>query len=128
MDSQLTARVTLGIIFLYHGAVPKILFLSDVEVQMIQAHAITLPYERVAFVGGIAEIALGFALIFLRSRNWPVLVALVALVVLLLDVAVFLPELLVEAFGPVSTNIAGIGLCLIALPKRGRRVPGSAAS
>lgn len=115
MTSGAVARVTLGFLFLYHGLVPKILFLSPTEILMIQAHNVDLPHEAVAVGAGIAEVLLGLALIMARSRTWPVTVALVAFLLLLLDVALFSPQLLVEAFNPVSTNIAAIGLCIIAL-------------
>ena len=114
-ETSTLARSVLGVIFLYHGLVPKILFLSQTEIRMIQAHGIDLPYEQIAMIAGVAEMLLGLALIFLRSSTWPILAALAALVLLLIDVAIFSPELLVEAFNPVSTNLAAIGLCVIAL-------------
>src|SRR5690606_33122830 len=116
------ARLVLGVIFLYHGLVPKILFLSQTEIRMIQAHGISWPPEQVALVAGVAEMLLGLALIFLRSSTWPILVALGSLVLLLIDVAIFSPELLVEAFNPVSTNLAAIGLCVIALAQHKERL------
>lgn len=121
MASELVARAVLGFIFLYHGLVPKILFLSPTEVMMIQAHGIDLPYEKVALAAGVAEVLIGLALTFLLSKTWPVMVALTALVLLLLDVAIFCPELLVGAFNPVSTNIAAIGLCVVALVEQKER-------
>lgn len=115
MDSGTIARLALAFVFIYHGLVPKILLQNPMEVQMILAHGSELPYRQIAFVAGVAEIALGLALILLRRQLWPVWVALVAFILLLLDVALFSPALLVQAFNPVSTNIAGIGLCLVAI-------------
>lgn len=120
MDSSTIARWTLALVFVYHGLVPKILVLSPVEVQMILAHGSELPFKYIAMVAGVAEIALGLALILLRRQLWPVWVALFALIVLLIDVVLFSPALLVEAFNPVSTNIAGIGLCLVVLRHHSR--------
>lgn len=122
VSSGALARVTLGVIFLYHGLVPKILFLSATEVQMIQAHGAALPYRELAFAGGVAEVILGLALVLLQRQLWPVWLALVALVLLLVDVALFAPSLLVEAFNPVSTNLAGISLCIIAIAQSRERV------
>lgn len=115
MNNALIARVTLGFIFLYHGLVPKILFLSHTEIGMIQAHRLDLPYEQIAVLGGVGEIILALIIIFIRSKTWPILVALLSLILLLIDVIVFSPHLLAEAFNPVTTNVAAIALCLIAL-------------
>lgn len=115
MTNAAIARIALGIIFIYHGLVPKILFLSETEVRMIQAHGLSFPVEAVALVAGIAEIVLGLALLVLQKATWPVALATAALCVLLVDTAIFSPGLLVQAFNPVSTNIAGIALCFIVL-------------
>lgn len=117
MSNILIARTTLGFIFLYHGLVPKLLLLSDTEIQMIEAHGLYLPYEKIALLGGVAEIILGLVIVFLRSKTWPILVALISLILLLADVALFSPQLLIEAFNPVTTNIAAIALCLISLSR-----------
>ncbi len=115
VSSPLLARTILGALFLYHGLVPKILFLSPLEVQMIQAHGLGLPAERVAAAAGVAEVLLGMALLLWRRARWPLQLALLSLLLLLVDVAIVTPELLVGAFNPVTTNMAAIGLCLIAL-------------
>jgi uncharacterized membrane protein YphA (DoxX/SURF4 family) len=115
MTDGMIARLALGIIFIYHGLVPKILFLSETEIQMIQAHGPHFPVETTALGAGLAEIALGIALLFLRNAAWPVVVAITTLIILLIDTALFSPQLLIEAFNPVSTNVAAIALCIIAL-------------
>lgn len=89
---------------------------------MIQAHGAALPYRELALVGGVAEVALGLALVVLQRQLWPVWLALVALVLLLVDVALFTPSLLAEAFNPVSTNLASIALCIIAIQQSRERV------
>lgn len=127
VNSGALARVTLGVIFLYHGLVPKILFLSATEVQMIQAHGAALPYRELAFAGGVAEVILGLALLLVRRQLWPIRLALVAFVLLLVDVALFSPGLLAEAFNPVSTNLAGIALCVIAIQQSRERVQRNAS-
>lgn len=119
-DSGTIARWALALVFIYHGLVPKILVLSPVEVQMILAHGRELPAKHIAVLAGVAEVALGLAFIVLRRQLWPVWVALAAFTLLLMDVALFSPALLVEAFSPVSTNIAGIGLCLVVLRQHPR--------
>lgn len=115
MTSAAIARLALGVVFLYHGLVPKLLFLSPDEVRMIEAHDWPLSTQRIAEVAGAAEIVLALAILLLRRSRWPLWLAVIALVGLLADVALFAPELLLGAFNPVSTNIAALALCAIAL-------------
>ena len=56
MASAAIARLALGVVFLYHGLVPKLLFLSPDEVRMIEAHDWPLSTLRVAQAAGAAEI------------------------------------------------------------------------
>ena len=106
------ARIALALVFIWHGLVPKILWLSPDELAMIQAHNLPAP-EWVARIAGLAEIILGFLLLWRRQR-WPLLLAGVLLIGLLLDVALFSPHLLLQAFNPLSTNLAALALCWLA--------------
>lgn len=127
MTSAGIARLVLGLLFIYHGLVPKLLFLSPDEVRMIEAHGWPLSTQRIAEVAGAAEIVLGLAILLLRRSDWPLWLAAMALLGLLVDVALFVPELLLGAFNPVSTNIAALALCAIALlGERGATPPRSA--
>ena len=105
------ARITLALVFIWHGLVPKILWLSPGELAMIQAHGLPAP-EWVARMAGAAEILLG-ALLLMRNRRWPVLLAAALLIALLLDVALMSPHLLLQAFNPLSTNLAALALCWV---------------
>lgn len=106
------ARVALALVLFWHGLVPKLLWLSADEVAMIQAHGI-VEVEWLATLAGVGEIALAVLLLIVR-RRWPLLLAALLLLLLLVDVALFSPHLLVQAFNPVSTNLAALALCLVA--------------
>ena len=106
------ARTALALVFIWHGLVPKILWLSPDERAMIQVHGWSAP-EWVARIVGLAEIILG-RLLLLRRQRWPLLLAGVLLVGLLLDVAFLSPYLLLQAFNPLSTNLAALALCWVA--------------
>ena len=115
MSNGLLARYTLGFIFMYHGLVPKILFISQTELAINRAHAfLGIAPERIALLGGVAEIILGLLIVLYRSVIWPVALAMLGLAVLLLDIMLMMPALLVEAFNPVSINLAGLALGWIA--------------
>jgi len=110
--------LALALVFIWHGLAPKILWLSPDEVAMIAAHGLPdhplFAPQLVAAVGGIAEILLGILLLTVRRQRWPLLVAGAVLLVLLLDVALLSPHLLIQAFNPLSTNLAALALCAVA--------------
>ncbi|WP_343350224.1 DoxX-like family protein [Pseudomonas sediminis] len=112
------ARLALALVFIWHGLAPKILWLSPDEVAMIAAHGLPdhplFAPQLIAAVGGIAEILLGILLLTVRRQRWPLLVAGAVLLVLLLDVVLLSPHLLIQAFNPLSTNLAALALCAVA--------------
>ena len=107
------ARGGLAFMFAYHGLVPKLLWLSQGERAMIQAHGIE-QVQMFATLAGIGEIALAVWILLSPRSAWPIAVAATALAGLLVDVAVFSPSMLREAFNPVSLNVAGLALCAVA--------------
>lgn len=112
------ARLALALVFIWHGLAPKILWLSPDEVAMIAVHGLPdhplFAPPLIAAVGGIAEILLGVLLLTVRRQRWPLLVAGAVLLVLLLDVVLLSPHLLIQAFNPLSTNLAALVLCAVA--------------
>ncbi|PVZ19460.1 MULTISPECIES: DoxX-like family protein [unclassified Pseudomonas] len=107
------ARGALALVFAWHGLVPKILYLSPGEVQMIQAHG--LPEPRWLLMGfGVLEVAIALWLVSGIARRASLMVCAAMLLGLLVDVAVVLPMLMVQAFNPVSLNIACLALCWVA--------------
>ncbi|AWM92900.1 DoxX family protein [Pseudomonas sp. 31-12] len=112
------ARGSLAFMFAYHGLVPKLLWLSPGERTMIQAHGID-QVALFAYAAGVAEIALALWLLLASRIAWPLIVASTALAGLLLDVAIFNPSLLRDAFNPVTLNVAGLALCAVTWNSRG---------
>ena len=100
------ARVTLAFVFAYHGLVPKILWLSPVEASLTNAH--NLDAVIISPIAGIFEIILALCILLLKNSLAPIYLAIVLLLVLLLDVLLIMPSLLIEAFNPVTINIASI--------------------
>lgn len=119
------ARGGLAFMFAYHGLVPKLLWLSDGERTMFQAHGIE-QVQLFATLAGVGEIALALWIVLSPRNPWPIAVAATALIGLLVDVAVVSPALLREAFNPMSLNVAGLALCAVAWNIRLRNArPGS---
>ncbi|POB06381.1 DoxX family protein [Halopseudomonas oceani] len=119
MSRQETLRVArwcrwmLAFVFIYHGLVPKLLFLSPVEVQMVEASGLGLNAQVISPLAGAAEVLLGLLILSGWFGRWPVVAAGFGLVGLLGYVALFAPMLLIEAFNPVSTNLPVLLLCLL---------------
>ncbi|MGS2718495.1 DoxX-like family protein [Eionea flava] len=111
----LVSRLLLGFLFVYHGLVPKVLWLSAVEIELLTASGLALRAEVFSPLAGIAEIILGCFIIVLNRSIFPVYIAAFSLMLLLAYVAFASPQLLVEAFNPVTTNIMGLGFCYIIL-------------
>jgi uncharacterized membrane protein YphA (DoxX/SURF4 family) len=112
---NLVSRVLLGFLFIYHGLVPKILWLSAAEIHLVDVSGIGISATFISPLAGIFEILLGCAIIFLRKLDVVIYAAAGALLGLLAYVAVMSPRYLVDAFNPVTTNILGMGLCYLIL-------------
>ncbi len=115
LQVNLISRLLLGFLFIYHGLVPKILWLSAAEVYLVDISGIGISATYISPLAGIIEILLGCAIIFLRKLDMVIYAAAGALLGLLAYVAVMSPNYLVDAFNPVTTNILGMGLCYFIL-------------
>ncbi len=110
---NLISRYGLAFVFFYHGLVPKILWLSPIEIQLVLAHNIYVSAAIISTVGGVFEILLAGTFIFFTKSLIPIYIAAMLLVLLLIDVCFVMPELLVAAFNPVSINVAALVLCYV---------------
>lgn len=115
LSVNLSSRIGIGFLYIYHGLVPKILWLSPVEIELVRLSGSGISAEIASPMAGTLEILLGLLIIFLRHAIWPVYIAGLSLAILLLYTAFLMPALLIEAFNPVSTNILGLVLCYITI-------------
>lgn len=109
------ARFTVAFVFLYHGLIPKIFWLSSVEVMMVEANNLPLSTQWLIYCGAVLDVTVAGLLVIFKERRWPIFLAVGVLIALLINVAIFSPALLIEAFNPVTLNIAAIALCFITL-------------
>ena len=103
-------RYGLGFLFVYHGLVPKIIWLSPVEISLVEASGSPFSATWLSPLAGVLEILLGVSIILFRRILAPVYIAISLLIMLLIFVAFTIPTLLIEAFNPISTN--GLGVVL----------------
>ena len=100
------SRLSVGLIWFYHGLVPKLIFASEQETQM---NDILLPFlsrGQAIWLSGIGEILFAAAYLFFwrnRALNWPGLVFAPAVTLALLFT---LPGLFTHAFNPFSINLS----------------------
>lgn len=110
----LIARFVLAFSWIYQGAVPKVICRSPEEIELLE-HVIKsneLACTMVVWMG-YGEIVFGTVLLF-TGRSWVFLLNVFALLILLVYVAVFQPDLFTLPFNPLILNVSLIGISLIA--------------
>lgn len=110
------ARAILGLSWVYQGFFPKLLAIAPLERQLTATLGFSAHVSDLITRGaGVSEIIFGVLLIvFYQSRTMHFL-NISALLGLLLYVMLMMPALLIEAFNPVTTNLALIGLSVTLL-------------
>jgi hypothetical protein len=113
--SVLLVNLTLGIIWIYQGLIPKILFTDTGEIEILrQSGLFNGNEENILTIIGIAEIAFGVALIFIHRK---VIQYLNILGLCLLTVGAIFSDRMIFTlpFNPFSLNISMIALSIIAI-------------
>ena len=116
MSSIQIARVIISFSWIYHGLFPKLIHIAPMEKLMTASMGFS---DEISYLitktAGVGEIIFG-VIIFIFYRYKPIIILnIIALGALLFFVLIFQPQLLVEAFNPVTTNIPLIGLSLVLL-------------
>ncbi len=116
MSSIQIARFIISFSWLYHGLFPKLVHIAPLEKLITDSLGLSneLSY-LVTKSAGVSEIIFGLLFFAFYRNKIIVLLNIIALTGLLGFVAIFQPQLLIEAFNPVTTNIALIGFSLIIL-------------
>lgn len=113
--SVLLVNLTLGIIWIYQGLIPKILFTDTGEIEILRQSGLFNGYEEnILTIIGIAEIVFGIVLIFIQRK---ILQYLNILGLLLLTFGAIFSDLMIFTlpFNPFSLNISMITLSIIAI-------------
>lgn len=110
------ARLTIALLWLYYGIVPKLIFLSNDELNLIMNAALQANTALVVVrLMGLGETALGLAMLVGWRWRWLFLVNIGLLCVLTLGILVTSPATLMNAFNPVTLNLAMLALAVIGL-------------
>jgi hypothetical protein len=110
------ARWAVALVWIYQGAVPKLLVRHGDEWNMLRAAGLSDFAARVAqTTAGWAEIIFGLILLWSWRSRWPLWVTVVLMPFALLAVGLSSPRFLVAAFNPVSLNASVLALAAIAI-------------
>lgn len=116
MSSIQIARLIISFSWLYHGIFPKLVHVAPLEKVITASLGLSDEFSfLVTKVAGVAEVVFGLVFFVLYRSKLIVLLNIAALSGLLLFVVFLQPQILIEAFNPVTTNIALIGFSLILL-------------
>jgi hypothetical protein len=116
LSSIQIARFIISFSWLYHGIFPKLVHIAPLE--KLMTSSLGLSNELSYFVtksAGVGEVIFGILFFVYYRSKAIVLLNIIGLTGLLGFVAVMQPHLLIEAFNPVTTNIALIGFSFILL-------------
>jgi len=102
--------------WLYHGIFPKLIHIAPLE--KLMTASLGLSDDLSYFVtksAGVGEVIFGLVFFIFYRHKIIILLNIVGLTGLLVFVALLQPHLLIEAFNPVTTNIALIAFSFILL-------------
>jgi uncharacterized membrane protein YphA (DoxX/SURF4 family) len=107
---KVTARLALGLVWLYEGLVPKILFVRADEITLVQKSGLIWQTpERTLLMWGCLQILVGLWLIVGWAERAAVLVATGWMTILIVLVASGNPAMLTDPYGALVKD-----LCLVA--------------
>ncbi|WP_462151069.1 DoxX-like family protein [Pseudoalteromonas xiamenensis] len=116
MSSVQIARFIVSFSWLYHGIFPKLIHVAPLEKLMTSSIGFS---EDISYFitksAGVGEVLFGVVLFIFYYYKPLIILNIIGLGFLLMFVAVLQPQLLVEAFNPVTTNIPIIGLSFVLL-------------
>jgi DoxX-like protein len=108
------ARVSMALVFLYQGLVPKLLYHHPTEVAVLLD--LGLPASAaapVAILIGVAEIAFAGIMLAAWRARWPFAATVILMAAALLAVALGSPSALTAAFNPVALNLSMAALAVV---------------
>lgn len=107
---KIIARAALGVVWIYEGLVPKILFLRADELDLVQKSGLVWKSPQYTLLAlGLAQIAVGLWLIIGWAERLAVVVATLWMFVLIILVAGANPGMLTDPYGALVKDF-----CLVA--------------
>jgi hypothetical protein len=114
MDVIQVARLIISFSWIYHGLVPKLIWVAPLEKEITASLGLSEGLSLlVTKSAGVAEILFGMLFFSLYKNKLINQLNIIGLTGLLSFVAIFNTHLLAEAFNPVTTNLPLIGLSVV---------------
>lgn len=108
------ARSAVAFVWLYQGAIPKLLYRHADELAMVERGGISAASAPLVVQWiGVIEVLFGFAVLVSFPRRWPLVVTMVLMLAATIGVAVTAPLFLTAAFNPVSLNVLMLALAFV---------------
>ncbi|MCX5468287.1 DoxX-like family protein [Acinetobacter nematophilus] len=112
----LSIHITLAVLWIYQGLVPKVIFKGIEEQQFWQFTGIQfLSIPRLIELSGIGEIIFGVLFLIFRQSKILHYLNIVAMLFFIVVVAVVYPHYFVQGFNPFIMNTAMTALSIVAL-------------
>jgi hypothetical protein len=113
---HLVSRVSVAFVWLYQGAVPKLIHTQADELAMLQQAGISAANAPfVLQVVGWVEVVFGLLMLCIFRQRWHFLLTMILMSFATIGVAINSPRFLWEAFNPVSLNLLMISLAFVGL-------------
>ena len=110
------ARFILAFSWIYHGLFPKLIVIAPIEQAMTATIGLSEANSYlVTKAAGVLEITFGVMIFIFYKHSSLIKMNIGALILLAVFVAIQMPVLLIEAFNPITTNLALIGLSYVLL-------------
>jgi uncharacterized membrane protein YphA (DoxX/SURF4 family) len=98
-------RVTIALVFFYHGLVPKLWFRSADELDMLRNLGVA-SFALLTPLAGWMEIGFALLLIILWRARWPLWITILGMIVATASVALGSPSYFHKAFDPLTLNLS----------------------
>lgn len=106
MTTVQIARYMITFVWLYHGIFPKLIHIAPLEQLMTGSIGFSNDTSYlITKAAGIGEVIFGLLFFVFYKTKFMNILNILALAFLLLSVAMLQPQLLIEAFNPVTTNL-----------------------
>jgi len=113
---HLIARLVIAFVWLYHGIVPKLLFVHADELTLMQQGGFSATAAIPALqVIGWTEVIFGLTMLVFWQQRWHFILTIFLMVAVTAGVAINSPQYLVATFDPLCRNVQMIGLAIIGL-------------
>jgi len=123
LSSLQIARFIIAFSWLYHGIFPKLVHIAPLEKLMTASIGLSTELSYlVTKSAGVGEVIFGIVFFIFYRNKAIVILNIVGLTGLLGFVAILQPQLLIEAFNPVTTNLTLIALSFIILSELKREL------